>query len=104
MRLLAFLNLLDFQDKLSITNLAMYLILLKVSFSQLDWASAVALFTLCANYAHKRSVSSKVATQDTESEIEKAKAMIAETTKATSQQIEELRSVITTVAVKVGMK
>lgn len=57
-KLLKFLNLLSYDKKLSITNLALYTILVKVAISPLDWSSALTLFCVCLNYSHKRHIDS----------------------------------------------
>lgn len=62
MKFLNFLNLTSYDKKLSITNLALYTILVKVAISPLDWSSALTLFCVCLNYSHKRHVDSKLTT------------------------------------------
>lgn len=96
MKFLGWLNLLDVEGKLSITNLAMYVIIMKVSLSPFDWASAVTLFIVCLNYMHKRT---KQLPDDSE-DIKK----FEENVKATAEQINDLKSTITGIALKVGMK
>lgn len=56
---LSFLNLLDRSGSLSITNTAVYVLLVKMSISPFDWAAAAALMVTLLNYAHKRSNSLK---------------------------------------------
>lgn len=96
MKFLGWLNLLDVEGKLSITNLAMYVIILKVSLSPFDWASAVTLFIVCLNYMHKR-------TKYVPDESEDLKKFEQEV-KSTTDQINDLKSTITGIALKVGMK
>lgn len=59
------LSLSDAKGNLSITNLAMFVIVGKVAVSPLDWQAAILLFITCANYAFKRHVSAKQETEAT---------------------------------------
>lgn len=58
MKALAFLNLLDESGQgLSLTNLGLYAIMIKILVApMIDGPSVVALVSLLANYIHKRSV------------------------------------------------
>lgn len=57
MKVLSFLNLLDKEGNLSITNVAVYIALVKMAFaSQLNSCDVVALVGVLGNYAHKRFV------------------------------------------------
>lgn len=58
-KLLSFLNLLDRGQKVSITNAAIYTILIKILVSPFEWASAVTLLVVLLNYLHKRYESNK---------------------------------------------
>lgn len=83
---LSFMNLLDSEGKLSITNLAMYVIIGKVCAGPLDWSSAVTLFVVCANYMHKRA---SVKPEDNTAVADMVK------------QIEDLKSSVTNLAMRV---
>jgi hypothetical protein len=94
-KFLSFLNLLDQEGKLSITNTAMYVIIGKVVSSPFEWSSAITLFIVCANYMHKR-----VAVNAPPVDTSKVDELIASTTTS----IEDLKSTVTGLALKVGMK
>lgn len=53
--ILNFLNILDSEGRLSITNLGLICLLIKVMISpDADWSSIVAIVVAFANYMHKR--------------------------------------------------
>lgn len=99
MKLLSFLNLLDAEGKISITNTAMYAIMVKVLVSDFDWPSAVALFTLCLNYMDKRRTAVKALKEETE--------IVTEVTGATAvltKEIDNLKSQISSLMLRAGIK
>lgn len=56
LKVLDFCNVLDYSKRLSITNIALIVLLAKVAFaSPIDWPSIVSLVIAFSNYAHKRS-------------------------------------------------
>lgn len=64
LKILDFLNLLSYDRKLSITNIALYVLLGKlVLSSNVDWPSIVAVITAFANYSIKRVVNQRVANE-----------------------------------------
>lgn len=66
LKALDFCNLLDYNGKLSITNIALVALIAKLALSgNTDWPSLVAVITAFSNYAHKRVVSQ--GNQDAES-------------------------------------
>lgn len=60
-KLLAFCNLLEYDgNRLSITNIALIILLGKLALSNnVDWPSIVAVIASFANYAHKRQLTSQ---------------------------------------------
>lgn len=97
LKLLGFLNLLDFSNKLSITNLAVYVIITKIAISAFDWASATTLFVVLLNYIHKRkSINEGVDTEQSK-EVASVKSEIA----AVTEQLNDMQSKISTVIMKV---
>ncbi len=59
MKILDFCNVLDYNKKLSITNIALIALLGKMLLApNIDWPSLVAVIVAFSNYAHKRAVSS----------------------------------------------
>lgn len=63
---LDFLNLIDDNGRLSITNIALIGLLCKLSFStNVDWPSVVAVITAFGNYGVKRVVNSGIFRNDT---------------------------------------
>lgn len=68
LNILSFCNLLDLEGKLSLTNVGLVVLLIRVGMAaQLDWASVTTLALAFANYMHKRKESS-AAEQASESE------------------------------------
>lgn len=64
-RILSFLNLLDDSNRLSITNIALIGLILKmVCASNVDWPSIVAVIAAFGNYSHKRIVNSQGVSND----------------------------------------
>lgn len=60
-RVLDFFNLLDHKKNLSISNIAVIILLVKIAMSPtIDWAVVSALLLSLLNYSHKRTVNSKV--------------------------------------------
>lgn len=54
-RVINWLNLLDLEGKLSLTNVALVALVIKMLVSpNLDWPAVVTLITVFANYMHKR--------------------------------------------------
>jgi hypothetical protein len=98
-KIISFLNLLDAEGKLSITNLAMFTILIKVAVSPFEWASAVTLFCVCANYAHKRSTNSRVTTSE-----DNINQQVSAATQDVKSQLEGLTSQVSSLVMKVGLK
>lgn len=59
-KILDFCNLLDYNKKLSVTNVALLVLLGKILVAaSIDWPSIVALIGTLANYAHKREVNDR---------------------------------------------
>jgi uncharacterized protein YlxW (UPF0749 family) len=58
-KLLRFFNLVDRSCNLSITNIAVIVIITKMALAPFDWATAAGLMVALLNYAHKRSESNK---------------------------------------------
>lgn len=56
LKILGFLNLLDSENRLSLTNLAVYVTLVKLLVSDAAPIDIAALVTATLNYAHKRHV------------------------------------------------
>lgn len=60
LKLLAFLNVLDDSNRLSITNLALIGLIMKMILaSNVDWPSIVAVVAAFGNYSHKRSINAQ---------------------------------------------
>lgn len=90
-RAMNFLNLLDAQSKLSITNLAVIICLLKLVFSpSASITEAGTLLVALANYAHKRSVVNAQPAEVTDDGFEK--------------RMIEVESVVSNLALKNGLK
>ena len=99
-KVLTFLNLVDTNGNLSITNLAVVITLIKLATSpSANITEAGTLLIALGNYALKRQViaSSAKADDDTESKINNA-------LQATADKLNNLESALTGVALKVGLK
>ncbi len=86
-----FLNLLDAQGKLSITNVAVIVCLLKLAFAPAaSITEAGTLLVALANYAHKRIVNNTPAAPEADPELQK--------------QLDEMQSTVSNLALKAGLK
>jgi hypothetical protein len=66
LRVMKFLNLLDSENRLSLTNLAVYITLVKTLVSEAAPIDIAALVTATLNYAHKRHVIAKTPEGDSQ--------------------------------------
>lgn len=91
-----FLNLLDSQGRLSITNLAVLITLIKLAISpSASITEAGALLVALGNYAHKRfTVNNTVEPED----------HITPQIQATQKQIDDIVSQVASLSMKVGIK
>lgn len=72
-RILKFFNLVDRSGDLSISNIAVIVLITKIAFAAtLDWATAATLLMALLNYSHKRHESNK-AIKDAQKDLEAAK-------------------------------
>lgn len=99
MKILSFLNLLDQSKKLSITNLTLYLILGKITYSPFDWSSAISLFVVCLSYAHKRHVNNQFTQNQTNAE-----SSLEATFTDIKSKIEKLESNVSSLEVRTAFK
>jgi hypothetical protein len=86
-KILDFLSLMgDDKESLSLTNIALVVLTLKMALSPtLDWPAVVTIMTVFANYAHKR---------DTRKSDEAGQKELQETLKAQTSTIEEYKNKI----------
>lgn len=85
-KLLKFLNLTDRGGDLSITNIAVIVIITKMALAPFDWVTAAGLMISLLNYAHKRSETNKSVKEakiiedanQTKSELEALKEEVAQ--------------------------
>jgi hypothetical protein len=99
LKVLTFLNLLDSTNKLSITNGAMYIILIKICLSPFDWQAAVSLFVVLLNYMNKRKTISDV--NKTQLDVD---TKIQEAISKTNEQLNDLQSKVNAAMLRVGIK
>lgn len=86
-----FLNLLDAQGKLSITNVAVIVCLLKLAFAPAaSITEAGTLLVALANYAHKRYTNATPEPEQPDQELQK--------------QLDEMQSTVSNLALKAGLK
>lgn len=86
-----FLNLLDAQGKLSITNVAVIVCLLKLAFAPAaSITEAGTLLVALANYAHKRHTNATPEPEQPDQELQK--------------QLDEMQSTVSNLALKAGLK
>lgn len=98
MKLLLFLNLLDQSNNLSITNLMMYLVLIRLFCSQNDLANIIFLFIACLNYIHKRYINAK--SSQTQIDVQ---SKINEAIESNNKEFSELSSKVNGLVIKMGM-
>lgn len=118
-KLFNFLSLLDRDgNRVSITNLVMYAITIKIMCSPFDWATATTLFIAVMNYTHRRYQSSKdskvketIAPQVID--VDKLKSEILELSKSKvspddllliTEQIKDLKNKQSQLSVGMGLK
>jgi hypothetical protein len=95
MRLLAWLNLLDSDGNLSITNVAVVALVIKMLLApQLDWPSVVAMIVTFTNYMHKRQTSDGAIASDETDEMKAIKAQYEAAVVAQAKAISDLQSKI----------
>jgi hypothetical protein len=95
MKLLNFLSLLDSEGRLSLTNVAMYVILVKLAIAPNPGLADIgALLLALANYAHKRYVVSQ-----TPDEV-----VPSATPPLDTKQIDDLTSKVNAMALKLGFQ
>lgn len=102
---LTFLNLLDREGKLSLTNIVLLAMTVKVCIAPTVSATeAVTLFLALANYAHKRAENAKaLVTSDNEAtELEAIKKQLTDLT-SVATSVEELQKRVSKVQVKLGL-
>ena len=99
-RVLNFLNLLDSEGKLSITNIAVIIILIKLALSpSASITEAGTLLLVLANYALKRK-----AINDNKQPIEEPEDTITPQIVETTKRLEELQSQVSGLALSAGFK
>lgn len=99
LKILHFLSLIDNDNKLSITSIAIYSILFKLVMAPNPGLTDVgALLLVLLNYAHKRQVNTVAAA----SAAETVQTAVAQTD-ATAKLLEELQSKVNAIAIKTGL-
>jgi aspartate-semialdehyde dehydrogenase len=78
MKILSFLNLLDANHKLSLTNIALIVILTKIALSPFDYAGAAILLPVLASYMHKRYTTAKATATEKAQESAQISSLIAQ--------------------------
>lgn len=93
MKTLKFLNLLDQNGQLSVTQVLLYVMTIKIVTIPTDWTAAVAFLFTLLNYAHKRSVTSKTKkVQDTD--LSARVSLIEQTQDTVFKQSEETKRLL----------
>lgn len=106
-RILKFLNLLDRENNLSLTNLSMLIMLIKVAVSPFDYAGAAILLPILGSYMQKRYESNKankeskkaLEQENVQAELDSIKEQLAthkELSETITKQSEELKKIIST--------
>lgn len=94
-KLLAFLNLLDADSNLSITNAAVIALVIKMLVSpNLDWPSITAMVITFANYMHKRQSADAAAATEATDEMKAIKEQYEKAVVAQAQAISDIQSKI----------
>jgi hypothetical protein len=95
-----FLNILDAAGKLSVTNTAVYVVLVKLALvANPGIAETGALLIAIANYGHKRYTNA--ASSESEVDVE---SQVADATASLTEQVTELSNQVSSLAVKVNLK
>ena len=98
-RIFNFLNILDSEGKLSITNLAVYIVLIKLTISPVaSLTEAGSLLMVLANYAHKRIVNTANAQPD------ETPDMITPQIDAMKTKMSDVESKISALSLQAGIK
>lgn len=93
MKALDFLNLLDYHKKLSITNVAVIIMVVKLAFiPTFNLTEVAAFFIAMLNYGHKRIQNNQIETTEKKS----TESIIAE--------IDEIKSKVSAIDLKTGLK
>ena len=95
---LKFFNLLDRGNKLSITNTAVVVIVVKMALAPFDWATAAALLVSLLNYMDKRRTSAKAEA------IATLPAIDNEEITAMKTKLEEVESKVSSIAIQAGLR
>lgn len=92
--LLRFGNLLDRNNHLSITNVAVIVIITKMALAPFDWAVAAGLLVTMVNYAHKRSETNKTDKALDISKLSEQVTQLQETNAAIIKQSVEVKNLL----------
>lgn len=104
LKALNFCNLLDLEGKLSLTNLGLVVLLVRVGASSvLDWASVTTLALAFANYMHKRKESTQAELQSDTDQMKQIKSQYEAAVVAQASAIKDLSDKVKSIgeAVKV---
>lgn len=104
-KILSFLNLLDRKNNLSITNVAVIVLVTKMAISAFDWPTAAGLMITLLNYGHKRHESNKAskdleqsnaiaALQEQVAKVSEQVVVIESTNVDVLKQAEEVRKIV----------
>ena len=97
--ILTFFNLLDADGHISITNLAVWITLIKLLISpSASLTEAGSLLIALSSYAHKRYVNNKAKAQETD-----VQAQINSAIEGTTQQLTTLEGKVSAIALQVGI-
>ena len=98
-KVLKFLNLIDQQGRLSITNVAVIILLAKIAIApSIDWAVISGLLVTMINYSHKRYESNKVIPANVDSDV------LKQTIEEVRKVAEEAKDKASKAAIAVGFK
>lgn len=105
-RVLQFLGLVGFDGNLSLTNVVVYVALVKIAMSPaaspVEWGTLVVAMV---NYAHKRQVNNETKPTDvTKQELETLSAQVAEIKSGSAQQVAEIKDSVGKLSVALGVK
>jgi flagellar biosynthesis component FlhA len=100
-KLLNWLNLLDYSGKLSITNCAVVLLLVKIAYAPtLDWAVVSGLLVTLLSYSHKRYENNKVQAAKPNKDLEEVSKKIEEVASKANMAMDQASKV----AISLGFK
>lgn len=105
LNLLTFLNLTDYSGRLSITNIAVVILLTKIAYyPTLDWAVVSGLLVTLLSYSHKRYENNRIQAAKPSKELEEVSKKLEEVSNKASLALDQASKVALSLGFKVVKK